>query len=103
MNCCTCSFCGVGSCCNDCWDGGEYGGTTKTGRHDIAEILLEVALKHQKAIKSNQRYRLLGVSFLYRKQVNAGDVKFGDLCLKIFVHSRLFSVFRYNFVEFTAL
>jgi hypothetical protein len=28
--------------------------TTKTGRHDIAEILLKVALKHQK-IKSNRR------------------------------------------------
>jgi hypothetical protein len=27
--------------------------TTKTGRHDIAEILLKVALKHQK-IKINQ-------------------------------------------------
>jgi hypothetical protein len=28
--------------------------TTKTGRHDIAEILLKVALKHQKSkIKSN--------------------------------------------------
>jgi hypothetical protein len=29
--------------------------TTKTGRHDIAEILLKVALKHQKKqkIKSN--------------------------------------------------
>ena len=25
--------------------------TTKTGRHDIAEILLKVALKHQKSIK----------------------------------------------------
>jgi hypothetical protein len=25
---------------------------TKTGRHDIAEILLKVALKHQKSIKS---------------------------------------------------
>jgi len=24
--------------------------TTKTGRHDIAEILLKVALKHQKTI-----------------------------------------------------
>jgi hypothetical protein len=32
--------------------------TTKTGRHDIAEILLKVALKHQKSnqIKSNQSY-----------------------------------------------
>jgi len=29
--------------------------TTKTGRHYIAEILLKVALKHQKkSIKSNQ-------------------------------------------------
>jgi hypothetical protein len=26
--------------------------TTKTGRHDIAEILLKVALKHQKSKKS---------------------------------------------------
>jgi hypothetical protein len=26
--------------------------TTKTGRHDVAEILLKVALKHQKSIKS---------------------------------------------------
>jgi len=28
--------------------------TTKTGRHDIAEILLKVALKHKKSIKINQ-------------------------------------------------
>ena len=27
---------------------------TKTGRHDIAEILLKVALKHQKSIKENR-------------------------------------------------
>ena len=26
--------------------------TTKTGRHDIAEILLKVALKHQRSIKN---------------------------------------------------
>jgi hypothetical protein len=26
--------------------------TTKTGHHDIAQILLKVALKHQKSIKS---------------------------------------------------
>jgi hypothetical protein len=30
--------------------------TTKTGRHDIAEILLKVALKHQ---KSNIKYNIL--------------------------------------------
>jgi hypothetical protein len=27
--------------------------TTKTGRHDIAEILLKVALKHQKSINQS--------------------------------------------------
>jgi hypothetical protein len=30
--------------------------TTKSGRHDIAEILLKVALKHQKSIKSNHHF-----------------------------------------------
>jgi hypothetical protein len=28
--------------------------TTKTGRHDITEILLKVALKHQKSNQINQ-------------------------------------------------
>ena len=27
--------------------------STKSGRHDVAEILLKMALKHQKSIKSN--------------------------------------------------
>ena len=30
--------------------------TSKTGRHDIVEILLKVALKHQKSMKQNQIY-----------------------------------------------
>jgi hypothetical protein len=30
--------------------------TTKTGRHDIAEILLKVTLKHQKSNQINQSY-----------------------------------------------
>ena len=30
--------------------------TTKTGRHDIAEILLKVALKHQKSNKIQSKY-----------------------------------------------
>jgi hypothetical protein len=30
--------------------------TTKTGRHDIAEILLKVALKHQKSYKNQSDY-----------------------------------------------
>jgi hypothetical protein len=32
-------------------DGTPASSTTKTGRHDIAEILLKVALKHQKSIQ----------------------------------------------------
>jgi hypothetical protein len=31
--------------------------TTKTGRHDIAEILLKVALKQQKSTRKNQLYK----------------------------------------------
>ena len=39
--------------------------TTKTGRHDIVEILLKVALKHQKINQSiNQRSVLPGVGSL---------------------------------------
>jgi hypothetical protein len=33
--------------------------TTKTGRHDIAEILLKVVLKHQKSNQINQ-FRITG-------------------------------------------
>jgi hypothetical protein len=33
---------------------------TKTGRHDIAEILLKVALKHTKINKSNPNLELFG-------------------------------------------
>jgi hypothetical protein len=43
--------------------------TTKTGRHDIAEILLKVALKHQKSKskKSNQlkNYEIIHVDTNY--------------------------------------
>jgi hypothetical protein len=35
--------------------------TTKTGRHDIAEILLKVALKHQKLKKINQLIQVFQV------------------------------------------
>jgi hypothetical protein len=38
--------------------------TTKSGRHDIAEILLKVALKHQ--IKKNNQNKLL---FINRKKI----------------------------------
>jgi hypothetical protein len=34
--------------------GTQASSTTKTGRHDIAEILLKVALKHQKNQSINQ-------------------------------------------------
>jgi hypothetical protein len=35
--------------------------TTKTGRHDIAEILLKVALKHQKSKKNILFQRLIAM------------------------------------------
>ena len=43
--------------------------TTKTGRHDIAEILLKVALKHQKSI--NQLNRRLALSSHHERMVNS--------------------------------
>jgi len=37
--------------------------TTKTGHHDIAEILLKVALKHQKSNqKSNLKYQIIDMT-----------------------------------------
>jgi hypothetical protein len=41
--------------------------TTKTGRHDIAEILLKVALKHQKSIKSTNNSSISAIS--WREQI----------------------------------
>jgi hypothetical protein len=49
--------------------------TTKTGRHDIAEILLKVALKHQKSINQceicfiNWLKETFFVFILIRKQI----------------------------------
>ena len=37
--------------------------TTKTGRHDIAEILLKVALKHQKINQENWNIHQINVVF----------------------------------------
>jgi hypothetical protein len=42
--------------------------TTKTGRHDIAEILLKVALKHQKSINRSIKFKfgeMLNVSIVH--------------------------------------
>ena len=50
--------------------------TTKTGRHDIAEILLKVALKHHKSKSINQiamdRFLLTYICLLYRRQDEDG-------------------------------
>jgi len=43
--------------------------TTKTGRHEIAEILLKVAFKHQKSNQSNQSWLCTGAS------IKSGGVK----------------------------
>jgi hypothetical protein len=39
--------------------------TTKTGRHDIAEILLKVALKHQKSINQSIDCCLMSIEQYY--------------------------------------
>jgi hypothetical protein len=38
--------------------GTQASSTTETGRHDIAEILLKVALKHQKSIKNPKYFHI---------------------------------------------
>jgi hypothetical protein len=43
--------------------------TTKTGRHDIAEILLKVALKHQKSIKFIVRTNICSFSMWYNVRI----------------------------------
>jgi hypothetical protein len=37
--------------------------TTKTGRHDITEILLKVALKHQISKQNQSKHKIYSVSF----------------------------------------
>jgi hypothetical protein len=44
--------------------------TTKTSRHDIAEILLKVVLKHQKSKSINQPYRENDFKFISLKQLD---------------------------------
>ena len=60
--------------------------TTKTGRHDIAEILLKVALKHQKSIsQSNMLSRAL-LEWLYWSCSNRPLKSFEDT--KVVIRSR---------------
>jgi hypothetical protein len=56
--------------------------TTKTGRHDIAEILLKVALKHQKS-NQNQMYNRIIAS-------SQNMVVLGNWCLSS--HPQIFSM-----------
>ena len=62
--------------------------TTKTGRHDIVEILLKVALKHEK--QSNQNHDFYDFSV---------DTKTASFCFHLFVHI-LFSINIYNLLSF---
>jgi hypothetical protein len=55
--------------------------TTKTGRHNIAEILLKVALKHQKSINQS-----INQSYWWRR-INEISILFGP--------SKMFAVLRY--------
>ena len=49
------------------FSGTRASSTTITGRHDIAEILLKVALKHQKSNQINQPAKKL---YIYRVVLN---------------------------------
>ena len=51
--------------------------TIKTGRHDIAEILLKEALKHQKSTKPNLINSLI---LRYLKFIDKTNHKYLDLC-----------------------
>ena len=45
--------------------GSPASSTTKTGRHDIAEILLKVALKHQKSINQTKEDIRRAYEYIY--------------------------------------
>ena len=47
--------------------------TTKTGRHDIAEILLKVALKHQKSNQNQSFFSLLYIVLSVLLRIAAAD------------------------------
>ena len=49
--------------------------TTKTGRHDIAEILLKVALKHQKSNQINQKTTDWAIQTSLKSRVNSGALE----------------------------
>jgi hypothetical protein len=49
---------GGGRCHERLWALRLLSSSTKTGRHDIAEILLKVVLKHLKSIKSNHENKV---------------------------------------------
>ena len=55
--------------------------TTKTGRHDIAEILLKVGLKHQKSNQINQQIPHLWTSYITIFQTLQSSLIFVD-CFK---------------------
>jgi hypothetical protein len=40
--------------------------TTKTGRHDIAEILLKVALKYQKSNQNQSKNKVTDTTYKYQ-------------------------------------
>jgi hypothetical protein len=54
--------------------------TTKTGRHDIAEILLKMALKHQKINQSIKHDELIVlISIKYDELIVLMSIKYDEL------------------------
>jgi hypothetical protein len=67
--------------------------TTKTGRHDIAEILLKVALKHQKSNRS-----ALNVTWLFNRRstiLNKMMTQMHKLIQYINIHKYTFSTIKH--------
>jgi hypothetical protein len=74
--------------------------TTKTGRHDIAEILLKVALKHQKSKSTNKTDLHDITEILLKVELNIITSYLfskSDMIFKIYVH-KLYSFHSQTFI-----
>jgi len=60
--------------------------TTKTGRHDIAEILLKVALKHQKSVNQSGPWFSLGTTVSSTNNTDFHDIT--EILLKVVLNTK---------------
>jgi hypothetical protein len=67
--------------------------TTKTGRHDIAEMLLKVALSTIKIVVAPKKTPTL-ILLIAKKKFN-NDVKSTRICNSTFIHWRMFVIHQF--------